>query len=98
MTQIQIKAPSSVFDVPLDWDDDSVLAADETISTSAWAVEPTGDMTTTSTSIDAVNKRTACFISAGSDRQTYRVTNTITTSAGRTHARTLIYRVAPVGV
>ncbi len=98
MTQIQIKAPGSVFDVPLDWDDDSVLAADETISTSAWAVSPTGEMTTSSTSIDAVNKRTACFISAGTIRRTYRVTNTITTSAGRTHARTLVYQVAVVGV
>jgi hypothetical protein len=98
MTQVQIKSPGSIFDLSFDWDADSVLSASETISTSSWAVSPTGEMTTSSPAIDNDTKQTSVMVTAGNDRTTYRLTNTIATSAGRTHERMITVRVAPVGL
>ena len=73
------KAPVEVLDFDGDWS--FILDDDETILTSAWAVTGTG-LTIQSSERDGA--LTKVWLSGGTHGLTYVVTNTITTSAGRT--------------
>lgn len=71
------KDPDEVLDYRLDWTD---RLAGDTISTSVWAAE-------SGITIDSdVHDDTAAtvWVSGGTHGTTYRMTNTITTAAGRT--------------
>ncbi len=82
-----VKDPNSVLDFSLDW---SVWLQDsETITTSVWL--PDEGITTATPSV--VGERTVVWLSGGEVGQTYRVTNRITTSAGRIDDRTLLVRI-----
>ncbi len=82
-----IRDPDSNLDFACDW---SVwLQDDETIVTSVWL--PDEGITTATPSV--VGGRTVVWLSGGEVGQTYRVTNRITTSAGRIDDRTLLIRV-----
>ncbi len=86
---VLVKDPDAVLDYTLDWSAD-YLASGETISTSSWAVTPTG-LTIDSDSNDTTT--TTVFVSGGTRGKIYRLTNTITTSESRTEQRSLTIRV-----
>ena len=81
-----LKDPQSVLDYAIDWS--SWLGAD-TITVSAW-VPQTGITIDSDTKTDTT---TTVWLSGGTDRESYRVTNHITTAAGREEDRTIIIRV-----
>lgn len=81
------KDPTAVLDYEIDWAGGPPgpwLATGETIVTSTWAL-PTG---ITSTSESSTGTTATIWLGA-CPAGTYLVTNTITTSAGRTNSRTL---------
>lgn len=83
-----VKDPAAVLDYKVDWS--AWLSTDETISTSTWPDVPTGitkdsDASTTSTA--------TIWLSGGTDRTDYRVTNRVVTNQGRTDERTLLIQV-----
>ena len=87
---VLLKDPEAVLDYSVDWSAD-YLQVDELIATSAWAVDPAGELTVDDESdADGV---TTVWLSAGERRSTYVVTNTITTSEGRTEERSITIRV-----
>ena len=86
---IYAKDPSEIIDYTFDWDD-THLEAGETISTSVWAVSPSGP----TLSGDANTTTTATtFISGGTAGNVYMLTNTVTTSMSRTVQRSISIRV-----
>jgi hypothetical protein len=86
------KDPQANLDYSIDWDHNvagaasgtGYLGASETISSSSWSVSPSG-LTVGSTANDG--KKTTVWLSSGSAGTNYSVTNTITTSQGRTDER-----------
>jgi len=92
------KAPTELLDYVIDWRDtsdptlDPYLESGETIVTSVWSAEtgitigtPASSNTTTTAKV---------WVSGGAVRQKeYKVTNTITTSNGRTAVRTLFFSI-----
>lgn len=93
MPAVQLKDPGAVLDWSFDYNDttDPYLASGETLSTSTWAVVPTGELVIDSDS--ETTTVTTVFLSAGTRGGVYRVTNTVTTSGSRTEQRTLTVRV-----
>jgi hypothetical protein len=89
---MRMKAPGAVIDYPIQW----ALETGETISTSAWAVTPAGEMVVEAGSGVIDGLVTACLVSGGVFRRVYSLKNTITTSAGRTLEETITIRVGPV--
>jgi hypothetical protein len=84
------KDASDVVPYTFDWADPSNLFLDnDTISTSAWAVQAiAGD--TSALAVDSSSKTdryATVLLSAGSNTNIYRVTNTITTANGNTFER-----------
>ena len=81
------KDPDAVLDYGFDWSD--WLASGETISTSAWVVDTgiTADSDSNTTTITTV------WLSGGTAGKVYRITNSITTSAGREDDRSLLIKV-----
>lgn len=83
-----VKDPEAILDYGFDW---NLWLAGDTIDTSAWVVDsgltivPGSDVHDTTT--------TTVFLSGGVERQKYKLTNTITTAAGRTDERTILIRV-----
>ena len=75
------KDPDAKLDYGFDWSD--WLAAGETISTSAWTIA--AGLTEESTETGSTS--TKVWLSGGTDGDTYTVTNTIETSAGRIDER-----------
>ena len=75
-----IKDPDSKLDYTLDW---SKWLGSDTISTSTWLFDPSTGLTDTAPTVDTAAKRTTVFLAGGSVGTTYRVTNRITTAAGR---------------
>lgn len=78
------KDPEAVLDYRIDWT--NWLQTGETISTSAWTVpstltQPTAASNTTTTA--------TVWLGGGEDGTTYRVTNRIVTTGGRTNERSL---------
>ncbi len=77
MITVHRKAPAEVIDYDAEW----VLDADEDILTSTWAVTGTG-LTIDSSTFAAASVK--IWLSGGTLGASYTVTNTITTSLGRT--------------
>lgn len=77
------KDPAATLDYGLDWSD--WLAAGETIAASEWSV-PAG---LTKDSDDHNTTLAAVWLSGGTAGATYRITNRVTTSAGRIDERSL---------
>ena len=82
--------PDETLDYDLEWakTDDSWLDTD-TIASSSWAISPagptlTGEANTTTTA--------TVFVGSATLGETYRLTNTIITAAGRTADRTVTLR------
>ena len=90
MALVKVKDPDAVLNYTFDWDDE-YLAAGVTVSTSTWAVSPTGTLTVDSES--ETSSTTTVVLSGGTAGQVYTVTNTITTSSSETEERSLIVRV-----
>lgn len=86
----QAKAPNEVLDYSLDWSD--FLTGGERITSSTWAVNPTGLTTSYSSNTTAA---TTITLSSGSHGETYYCKNTIVTdgSPNRTGVRTVILKV-----
>jgi hypothetical protein len=80
------KDPNAVLDFTIDWE--SWLDGD-TISASTWTPEA-GITVDSDTDTDTT---TTVWLSGGTAGQSYRVTNHITTAAGREEDRTLIIKV-----
>ena len=69
------------------------IADDETIVTSTWVVDPTGELTLNSPSIVTGAKKTQVRYAAGTAGETYTVTNHIVTSSGVIDERSFLVRV-----
>lgn len=82
-----IKDPDAVLDYTCNWA--AWLQDDETIEDSEWLASDGITVDTTSISGGAA----VVWLSGGDDGSTYKVTNRITTSAGRIDDRTLTIRV-----
>ena len=80
-----VKDPDEVKDYGLIWTD--VLGTD-TIATSTWTV-PDG---ITKTADSKTNDTATIWLSGGSEGQTYRLVNRITTAGGRTYDETAVLR------
>jgi hypothetical protein len=80
-------AVGAVLDYGFDWAGKGWLRSGETISTSAWVI--TG-MDITLGAVYNVNGITTVFISGAVLGRIYRLTNNITTNAGRADSRTLV--------
>lgn len=84
-----IKDPADVTKHTTTW----TLDANETISTSAWSVSPSG---LTIDSETETTTTTTVWISGGTDGDWYTLYNTITTSAGRTLRRYIRVQVKEI--
>jgi len=80
------KDPTAKLDYSIDW---TAFLADDTISTSVWAV-PSG---ITKVSDTHANGITTIWLSGGTVDTDYDVSNTITTADGRIDKRTILIRV-----
>jgi hypothetical protein len=84
-----VKTPTEVVRYDIDW---SNFLGAETISTSAWAAQTGVTLGTTTNT----TKIASAIISSGTAGQSYKITNTITTSGGQTFVRGFELRlVAP---
>lgn len=81
-------------DFGFDWDD-GWLGTNETISSSSWAIGPSGP-TLSSTSVNGGSTVTSVTVAVTSAHanSTYQLTNTIVSSNGITDARAITLRVA----
>lgn len=79
-----IHAPGAILDYAFNWVE--WLQQGETISTSTWVISPS----LTLTSQQNVNGVTSVFVNGGVVNKIYYLTNTITTSVGRTDSRTIV--------
>jgi hypothetical protein len=82
-----LKDPSATLDYTLDW---GAWLASDTIATSDWTV-PTG---LTLVRSEVTPSQAIAWISGGVVGTTYAVTNTITTTGGRTDTRTIMFTVS----
>lgn len=82
------KDPEANKDYGLDWS--ALLAVGETITDSAWAVDPVGLTLGTDEITDAI---VTVWLSGGTDGTSYKVVNTITTSRGLIDERTVTIKV-----
>ena len=82
-----VKDPQEVLDYQIDWSD---WLDTDTISTSAWVVQTgiTKDSSSNTTTTATV------WLSGGTNGSRYVITNTITTSDGRTAERSFIIKVS----
>lgn len=82
-----LKDPSAQLDYGLRWAD---WLDTDTISSSSWAVTPSG-LNIITNSHDS--KSTAVWVSGGTAKTKYTLTNTIVTAGGRTDQRSLTIQV-----
>ena len=82
-----VKPPTAVVEYTRYWTD--WLTGDETISASTWAV-PTGLTNDLATYDD---DSATIWLSGGTNHREYVVTNTITTTAGRTSSRSWLFTI-----
>jgi hypothetical protein len=80
------KDPDANLDYSLDW---TAWLAGDTIAASSWVI-PDGLEAGTMTNNDTV---ATIWLSGGAPGSTYKITNQITTAAGRTDERTVTLRV-----
>ena len=88
---IFLKDPEATLDYAVDWS--AGYFDGQTISTSAWAVAPLADdgVVVASQLIDG--GRTVALLAGGRPGETYRITNSVTLSDGRSDERILLLRV-----
>lgn len=84
------KSAGSNVDYSHEWAQWLALSDNDAIATSTWAIDKTS-MTIESSIFTPT--LTTVFVSGGVVGKTYRVTNTITTTGGRTETRTFLVRV-----
>ena len=89
-TQAEIKSYS------VDYSD--LLAAGETISTSAWVRDKDLVLTVNSPAATKTNTTTTVWLASGTTGETYTVTNTITTSGGKTLQQSFLVNIAPTNL
>lgn len=90
MTAVKLKdSDSGAIVHQIDWSD---WLGDGTITTSAWAVLPAGELVIGTTLIDSTQKFTSAKISDGVAGKVYRLTNSILTSTGESPERTITVR------
>lgn len=77
-------APGANLDYGFDWKSNGWLSTGETIETSSWTAPGL-----TLTRQQSANGITSVFVAGGKKGSTYKLTNTITTSDGRTDSRTI---------
>lgn len=80
---------NSVLDWTIDWTD--WLSAGETISTVGWTQTGTA-VTLSNPTVDGTAKKATVTVSGGSENTMTAVRCTITTSAARTDARSVLFR------
>lgn len=80
-------APGADLDYGFDWATNGWLEAGDKIVTSSWSVQPAGiTLSRQQISQDAI---TSVFAAGGINARQYVLTNTITTSGGRTDSRSI---------
>ena len=87
MAQSAIKTPIEVKDYTIDWQPTSCtppLAQGETIASSVWDTDGAIDILINSPAPTQTDTTTTVWISGGTANNIYTITNTITTSQGRT--------------
>jgi hypothetical protein len=84
---VRLQSPDARLDYAVDWA--AELGEGETIAASRWRARPRGLLAGNGGISGA---RTAVWVSGGRAGRVYRLTNTITTSAGRRHERTIVLR------
>ena len=78
-----VKDPDSIEPWGMDWTDWlAEISASETVSSSSWAVSPTGGITLSSASIITGSLKTQVKLTGGSAGTRYTVTNSVITSSG----------------
>lgn len=87
---VKVKDPSEQLDFGIDWA--TLLGVSETISTSTWTV-PAGITKMTDPPASISGSITGVWLDGGTAGETYTVVNTIVTSAGRRHERSLYIQV-----
>ena len=87
-----VHTPSAVLDYSFDWA--GWLQPNETVTSSTWTINPTLTLTNP-TLIGAI---ATTFVSGGVLNSSYTLTNTITTSQGRTDSRTMILNCQNKGI
>lgn len=86
-------APGADLDYGFDWRENKWLETGETVTNSVWTVQPAGVTLTRQQIVqDAV---TSVFAAGGTNGRQYVLTNTITTSKGRTDSRTIRLNCRP---
>ena len=96
---VALKDPSAVLDYSEDWT--SYLAAGESISTSAWAIEggdqaetpPVATALAISGTPSLAGAVATAFVTGGTKGQVYSLVNTIVTNQGRTDDRSWTIRI-----
>lgn len=87
-----VHTPSAVLDYSFDWT--GWLQLNETVTSSTWTINPTLTLTNP-TLIGAI---ATTFVSGGVLNSSYTLTNTVTTSQGRTDSRTMILNCQNKGI
>jgi hypothetical protein len=92
-TLFTVKYPTEAVIRYIDWSDRLILAtgASDPIATSTWTGQ-TG-ITISNSSFDAVNGTAQALFSGGAAGQTFKITNTITTTGGQTLVQAFEFRV-----
>lgn len=80
------QTPTEILDYTFNWG--NILVTGEVISTSSWAVSPSG-LTINTPAASFTGSTTTVWITGGVSGTTYVVTNTIMTSGGRTFQESL---------
>lgn len=83
---VRIQDPAETLDYSLDW---TAFLGTDTISSSAWAISPTGPVLS---GPQVVGRVTTIIVSGLVFPQIYRLTNTVITAAGRTSDRSIVIR------
>jgi hypothetical protein len=89
------KDPNETIDYSVDWSND--LGSTDAISTSTWTFDAANvdtALTKSSPSIDSTLKVTTIWFAAGTEAVTYKITNQIVTTGGRTIERSITLLVS----
>jgi len=81
-----LHAPGADLDYGFDWRKNSYLKENETVTASSWAISPGGTLTRQQIINTEISSVFVADLRLNTD---YQLTNTITTSAGRTDSRTI---------
>ena len=86
-----VKDPDSKLDYTVDW---SKWLGSDTIAGSVWILDPDdGDLISSAPSVDTAQKRTTVWLEGGVIGE-YKITNRVTTTAGRIVDRSFILVIA----